>query len=234
MASDADAGASCQGGLKCTTETSSTDEGSCAVCGCQYAPCATKCGLCAWPRGVSTSAETRAKADQAQVRMRLQRIIASAKAHAGALELDSGKHNGTSDASEGAVSAIEDIVSLLLMRLENREQGTEGPASIAGSCGTSGMTSYPTTGITFDAVWEVDSHQCSICSAKLGRWRMNPRHHCRACGKNVCAKCSPSRVKIGGKQAQRVCTPCTENVFLPGISSCSVVRGMDASSILTV
>eukprot|EP00930_Biecheleria_cincta_P035118 TRINITY_DN24186_c0_g1_i2.p1 TRINITY_DN24186_c0_g1~~TRINITY_DN24186_c0_g1_i2.p1 ORF type:complete len:291 (+),score=63.46 TRINITY_DN24186_c0_g1_i2:11-883(+) len=54
-----------------------------------------------------------------------------------------------------------------------------------------------------------DLDNCSICGAQLGKRRLNPRHHCRICGRCVCGACSPSSVQMQGAEGlQRVCTPC--------------------------
>lgn len=54
-----------------------------------------------------------------------------------------------------------------------------------------------------------DIDNCSVCGAQLGKRRLNPRHHCRICGRCVCGSCSPSSVQIQGREGlQRVCTPC--------------------------
>lgn len=66
-----------------------------------------------------------------------------------------------------------------------------------------------------DSNWETDQANCSVCNAKLGKRFMNPRHHCKTCGKSVCNKCSPSTVMFPGG-LQRVCTPCTSNAFAVG------------------
>lgn len=51
---------------------------------------------------------------------------------------------------------------------------------------------------------------CMICDAKLGKRNMNPRHHCRLCGRSICGKCSPSQIQFGGSETkpQRVCSTC--------------------------
>lgn len=51
---------------------------------------------------------------------------------------------------------------------------------------------------------------CMVCSAKLGKRNMNPRHHCRLCGRSVCGNCSPSTIQLPsyGDKLQRACTPC--------------------------
>ncbi|CAE6936396.1 Rufy2 [Symbiodinium natans] len=58
--------------------------------------------------------------------------------------------------------------------------------------------------------WDDDAENCSICSAPLGRRRLRPRHHCRICGRCVCASCSPNLVLMpgSGRELQRACTPC--------------------------
>jgi len=55
--------------------------------------------------------------------------------------------------------------------------------------------------------WEDNTANCGACGVKVGKKHFRPRHHCRACGKCVCATCSPSSVQINGK-LERVCTPC--------------------------
>eukprot|EP00927_Polykrikos_kofoidii_P049394 TRINITY_DN43457_c0_g1_i1.p1 TRINITY_DN43457_c0_g1~~TRINITY_DN43457_c0_g1_i1.p1 ORF type:complete len:399 (-),score=70.42 TRINITY_DN43457_c0_g1_i1:76-1194(-) len=58
--------------------------------------------------------------------------------------------------------------------------------------------------------WEVDSSSCAICAEKIGRLT---RHHCRVCGRCVCAPCSPSSLVLAGsKRPQRACTPCVAGV----------------------
>lgn len=208
------------------SEPIASGEGSCAVCGCDYAPCASKCGLCGWPRGVNTAAETKAKAAEAKLRARLQSIITStaAKAQADALGFEGSNRKCTED----AMAAVEDVVSQLMARLEKRE------GSGHTNSGANALPSFTSIASSFDAAWEPDTKECSVCATKLGRWRMKPRHHCRACGKCVCANCSPSMVKVSGKHLQRVCTPCVETVFSVGASSLSVARDLDMGSVLAV
>jgi len=63
--------------------------------------------------------------------------------------------------------------------------------------------------------WEPDRPNCQICQKQFNRFPLSPRyrHHCRGCGKNVCAECSPrelaldTRFGYGGKRV-RVCTNC--------------------------
>lgn len=64
-----------------------------------------------------------------------------------------------------------------------------------------------------DSVMEDDLTTCSVCGAKLGKRYMNPRHHCRMCGRCVCSQCSPSALQLDGSaKPQRVCTPCVAAV----------------------
>merc|ERR1719195_34729 len=54
-----------------------------------------------------------------------------------------------------------------------------------------------------------EAASCAVCNAELGKRKLNPRHHCRICGKSVCSSCSPSTIKFEGeKSLQRACTPC--------------------------
>lgn len=54
-----------------------------------------------------------------------------------------------------------------------------------------------------------ESKICMICGKQFRLWR--PRHHCRMCGRLVCASCSPYQkelVSLGYKKPVRVCTMC--------------------------
>lgn len=69
------------------------------------------------------------------------------------------------------------------------------------------------------------SSTCSVCSAALGKRRLNPRHHCRVCGKAVCASCSPSKIVIrGSKNLQRACTPCMSSIGMEAVLIRRVLR----------
>jgi len=61
--------------------------------------------------------------------------------------------------------------------------------------------------------WEDNAANCSVCGSALGKRRLKARHHCRACGRCVCAGCSPSTVQLEDKALQRVCTPCVQAAF---------------------
>lgn len=64
------------------------------------------------------------------------------------------------------------------------------------------------------ASWMEDTDKCTICNDKLGKRALNPRHHCRLCGRCVCNKCSPSTQEVEGCEgAQRVCKLCVTEAF---------------------
>lgn len=49
---------------------------------------------------------------------------------------------------------------------------------------------------------------CNVCKTQFSRL-FNRRHHCRACGHNVCGKCSTARLMVPGyNQAERACDLC--------------------------
>mmetsp|Transcript_7359 Transcript_7359/g.13044 ORF Transcript_7359/g.13044 Transcript_7359/m.13044 type:complete len:476 (-) Transcript_7359:57-1484(-) len=64
--------------------------------------------------------------------------------------------------------------------------------------------------------WQENADSCAECGISL---RTGPltlmnaaRHHCRVCGRNVCAGCSPSLIQLSAYSSpQRVCTPCAHN-----------------------
>lgn len=57
--------------------------------------------------------------------------------------------------------------------------------------------------------WEDNAPFCSLCNARLGKRHLNPRHHCRVCGRCVCAACSPNAVQLqGSTTAKRTCKEC--------------------------
>jgi hypothetical protein len=72
----------------------------------------------------------------------------------------------------------------------------------------------PIKGVSQDK-WEEDKRNCSRCERLLGKRYCAPRHHCRACGKCVCAACSPHRWPVYGlTNPQRVCKVCVvESAF---------------------
>lgn len=62
---------------------------------------------------------------------------------------------------------------------------------------------------------------CAICKVVFSKARLKPRHHCRICGRSVCASCSPSSVQLEGyKKMERACTPCVANAAkVPAVHS---------------
>ena len=63
-------------------------------------------------------------------------------------------------------------------------------------------------------VWVPDTRvtMCHACSAEFSL--VNRRHHCRACGKVVCAPCSSNKAPLRYRhfEASRVCDACYEGV----------------------
>lgn len=81
--------------------------------------------------------------------------------------------------------------------------------------------------------WQPDPevHQCPVCEQEFGF--LFRKHHCRKCGRVVCANCSPHRITIpreyivqppgslevsplvGGAEVVRVCKPCVPDPWSP-------------------
>jgi len=59
--------------------------------------------------------------------------------------------------------------------------------------------------------WEDDLKHCSICGDRIGKRVLKPRHHCRVCGRCVCASCTPNSLQQKGKQ-HRVCNCCINSI----------------------
>lgn len=58
----------------------------------------------------------------------------------------------------------------------------------------------------------VSESHCWICSCRLGKRFLNPRHHCRVCLRPVCGQCSPSCITMEGRSTtQRACRHCMNN-----------------------
>ena len=79
-------------------------------------------------------------------------------------------------------------------------------------------------------VWEQDTPMCNVCEAAFSF--LFRRHHCRACGRCVCDKCSRNRMflrNLDENKEVRVCNPCFET--LSGPSNSSVKRNALTSAI---
>lgn len=80
--------------------------------------------------------------------------------------------------------------------------------------------------------WQPDAavNECPVCQTAFGLWTR--KHHCRKCGRVVCAACSPHRITIprqyivtqddpahhselGGGEVVRVCNPCVPDPWVP-------------------
>mmetsp|Transcript_21978 Transcript_21978/g.50202 ORF Transcript_21978/g.50202 Transcript_21978/m.50202 type:complete len:472 (-) Transcript_21978:12-1427(-) len=64
--------------------------------------------------------------------------------------------------------------------------------------------------------WQENADSCAECGTSLRTGALTlmnaARHHCRVCGRNVCAGCSPSLMQLSSYSSpQRVCSPCARN-----------------------
>jgi len=69
-------------------------------------------------------------------------------------------------------------------------------------------------------VWEQDTSACTVCEAHFTF--IFRRHHCRACGRCVCDKCSKNRMLLRNVDEQkevRVCQPCFDTLSGPSNSA---------------
>ena len=57
-------------------------------------------------------------------------------------------------------------------------------------------SSSTSSGLTLRASWNPDTSNCELCLDRFTFW--NRRHHCRICGRVVCATCSQNRLFVPG------------------------------------
>lgn len=78
----------------------------------------------------------------------------------------------------------------------------------------------PSLTITPKGKWEGDTPACSLCTRDFGVTRR--RHHCRVCGKCVCASCSPFDIRLtSASPPVRLCSRCNLRVdLLKRMTSC--------------
>lgn len=202
------------------TAQSSAEAESCAVCGASYAPGAMKCRKCAWPRGVATVAEKNSEESYSRLGSRLQELVVStaniAQVHPSQLEsrLEIRPGMGGSEMCESTMSVLEDLVSQVRGRMPRGQLGMFEDTMTNASDFSSDRSVEGCSSRIGEVAWQPNRTNCQVCGGKLGKRRMNPRHHCRACGKCVCSNCSPSVVQLtGSKTMMRVCTPCVSGAF---------------------
>ncbi|KAJ9441269.1 Protein EDS1 [Diplonema papillatum] len=58
------------------------------------------------------------------------------------------------------------------------------------------------------------SDVCDSCGSKFSKL-MNPRHHCRACGRSICSSCSPKTalLMLHGSVPARLCNACSHALY---------------------
>lgn len=199
----------------------------CHVCGHAYAPGAQLCRKCEWPRGVPTLGDERALALSQQLQSLVP--VAAAIAQIGPLELESlmearlsigTQVTSAMDTCEGSVALLSEMLPQAKVRIGKLVSEFHGsPTDSTGISSATTSTSRLSAVSVDSEAWQEDAKKCAICSAKLGKRRLNPRHHCRACGRCVCSKCSPNMVNFnGGQKMLRVCTPCISTAFAGGLS----------------
>ena len=66
--------------------------------------------------------------------------------------------------------------------------------------------------LQMDSTWHADLDLCEICHVKFSL--LLRRHHCRACGINVCNSCSPHEkvIRTISSTAVRICLLCKDAV----------------------
>lgn len=82
--------------------------------------------------------------------------------------------------------------------------------------------------------WDRDSSECAICKSQLGKRRMNPRHHCRRCGRCICGKCSLSTIKFEGSKLQRACVLCAEQIHRTACLRRKAARNLSPLRLLSM
>ena len=71
------------------------------------------------------------------------------------------------------------------------------------------MTPYIRKSVKYDVPWMLDEEadNCFLCHSKFSL--VSRKHHCRACGKVVCADCSRARLFVSGSSnPKRTCDQC--------------------------
>eukprot|EP00747_Dinoflagellata_sp_TGD_P087927 gnl/TRDRNA2_/TRDRNA2_163819_c0_seq3.p1 gnl/TRDRNA2_/TRDRNA2_163819_c0~~gnl/TRDRNA2_/TRDRNA2_163819_c0_seq3.p1 ORF type:complete len:275 (-),score=43.19 gnl/TRDRNA2_/TRDRNA2_163819_c0_seq3:152-934(-) len=110
-------------------------------------------------------------------------------------------------------SKVEKTQALRSLLVEFRRQLVEYEVKIPSTPSTVSSQSEAAMQGTGQATcrveWESDAPNCTLCGTTFDKRCLKLRHHCRICGKNVCAACSPNQVQLEGqRRLQRACTPC--------------------------
>lgn len=74
-----------------------------------------------------------------------------------------------------------------------------------------GNGNAPSTGVSSSSLDNGNGNPdiCNLCSAKLGKRHLNPRHRCRVCDYHVCGKCSPNDIQLPEQDGtHRACNRC--------------------------
>ena len=102
------------------------------------------------------------------------------------------------------LESIVDLLSRNLAELEDVNAKLEQEAGMNDVRRRSTMMSS-TTQFGLPMIPDEEADNCMVCNAEFGIWTR--KHHCRSCGRVVCAACSPKQMGLGTKIG-RVCNPC--------------------------
>jgi len=130
---------------------------------------------------------------------------------------------------DDATSSCETSASLVLAALRaactKSELSADSSAEVQQPLPTFGFSgpSFDVEGVYMKPLppcdWEM-ARQCNGCKSKLGKRHLRRRHHCRLCGRSVCATCSPSKVQFESvRTPHRVCTPCIRRAYHSSLAS---------------
>lgn len=181
----------------------------CRVCGHNYYIGARTCGNCQWPKGMMTHMDGRTR----ELSLRLQAVLGATADMALISQSELETRLRISPMASGVgmcedvVTTLEEILPEMKRRIGNQAALSRLQSGLGSSCSIRSSSVHSLSSSLTSSSWQPDADECNVCQARLGKRFLRPRHHCRACGECVCAKCSPNRVELDGKMS-RVCTPC--------------------------